>query len=138
VRVSDIMQRGYIIRREQKTGKQTEIRFSPKILADLRRLLSTRRGDELIFKSPYLQHRGEPIDRMTAYRWIVTACRNAGMTEPVGCHTLRKTYGYHFYQKYRDVAMLMEIFNHASESITMRYIGVTQEQINSKRQSFYL
>ena len=138
VRVSDIMQRGYIIRREQKTGKQTEIRFSPKVLAELRRLLATRRGTELIFTSPQLQRRGEPIDRMTAYRWIVTACRRAGITEPVGCHTLRKTYGYHFYQQHRDVAMLMEIFNHASEAITMRYIGVTQEQINQKRQNFYL
>lgn len=138
VRVSDIVQRGYIIRREQKTGKQTEIRFSPKVLAELRRLLATRRGDELIFRSPQLHHRGEPIDRMTAYRWIHTACRRAGITEPVGCHTLRKTYGYHFYQQNKDVAVLMEIFNHATEAITMRYIGITQEQINQKRQNFYL
>jgi integrase len=43
--------------------------------------------------------------------------------EEVGTHTLRKTFGYHFYQQTKDVAMLQEIFNHSSPAITLKYIG---------------
>jgi integrase len=47
-----------------------------------------------------------------------------------GCHSLRKTFGYHFYQKHKDVVTLMKIFNHSSQQTTMKYIGIEQEQID--------
>lgn len=139
VRVSDILGRGYILRREKKTGKHTEVRFHAGVVSEMRRLLAGKRGDELLFQSPHrYAKRDQPVDRNTAYSWVVTACRRAGITEPVGCHTLRKTYGYHFYQQYRDIATLMLKFNHSSEKETMRYIGITQEHINSKTERFRL
>ena len=45
----------------------------------------------------------------------------------VGTHTLRKTFGYHMYQKTHDVALLMDVFNHDDPSVTLRYIGVNQD-----------
>jgi len=47
--------------------------------------------------------------------------------EPIGTHSMRKTFGYWHYQKNQDVRMLMEIFGHSTEEITLRYIGVTNE-----------
>ena len=138
VRVSDIRDRGYILRREQKTGKQTEVRFHESVVEEMRKKLAGRRGDELLFASPHINRRGQPINRDTAYKWVVTACRRAGIREPVGCHTLRKTYGYHFYQQYKDIATLMLKFNHTDESVTLRYIGVTQDHINAKTTRFRL
>lgn len=138
LRVSDIRDRGYIVRREQKTGKQTEIRFHQSVVAEIRRMTADRRENELLFPSPWLSKRGEPIDYKTAYGWVNKAARRAGIKGPVGCHTLRKTYGYHFYQQYHDIATLMLHFNHSSESVTMRYIGVTQEHVNAKTEKFRL
>lgn len=138
IRVSDIRDRGYIIRREKKTGKETEIRFHPSVVADIERLTAGRRANELLFPSRHMTCRGKPINRDTASNWIVAACRRAGMTEPVGCHTLRKTYGYHFYQKTHDIVTLMLHFNHSTEKITLRYIGVTQGMINEKTTQFRL
>lgn len=138
VRVGDIRDKGYIARREIKTGKQTEIRFHPAVVAEIRRLTSTRQGHELLFASRQLARRDRSITRDTAYKWIVKMCRRAGMTEPVGCHTLRKTYGYHYYMRYHDIVSLMMHFNHSSERVTLRYIGVTQEMINEKTQKFRL
>ena len=43
---------------------------------------------------------------------------------------MRKTFGYHYYKKTKDVATLMELFNHSHESITLRYIGITQDTIS--------
>ena len=55
-----------------------------------------------------------------------------------GTHTLRKTFGYHHYHKFKDVALLQKIFNHYSPSITLRYIGIDQEEINNSYLNFIL
>ncbi|MCJ2173246.1 hypothetical protein C7M22_00288 [Bacillus velezensis] len=44
----------------------------------------------------------------------------------IGTHTLRKTFGYHFYRQTKDVAMLQEIFNHSDQRTTLRYIGINR------------
>lgn len=138
LRVSDIRDRGYILLWEQKTGKQKEMRFHPSVVADIRRMTADRDGNELLFPSTWLAKRGKPISYKTAYGWVTKAARRAGINGLVGCHTLRKTYGYHFYKQYHDIATLMKIFNHSSEDVTMRYIGVTQESINAKTEKFRL
>ena len=51
---------------------------------------------------------------------------------------MRKTFGYHYYQKYKDIAMLMELFNHASAAITKRYIGINQDQQDRALANFRL
>lgn len=138
IRVRDIRDVGYIVRREQKTGKQTEIHFHPAVVAELNALAADRDGDELLFQSPWITHRREAISYKTAYAWINKAARAAGIKGPVGCHTLRKTYGYWFYRQYGDVAALMTHFNHSDERVTMRYIGVTQEHLDAKTSKFRL
>lgn len=54
----------------------------------------------------------------------------------IGTHTMRKTFGYHFYQQTKDVAMLQEIFNHSGPDITLRYIGVNQDSMDKAMASF--
>ena len=51
---------------------------------------------------------------------------------------MRKTFGYHQYKKSKDVAMLMELFNHASPAITLRYIGIKQDQQDKAMSNFGL
>ena len=55
-----------------------------------------------------------------------------GLDVNVGCHTLRKTWGYHMYQKYNDVAFLMKAFNHTKPEITLLYIGASKVEIVEK------
>ena len=78
------------------------------------------------------------LDRFTAYKIIVKACRKAKINENIGTHTLRKTFGYHYYKKYKDVAMLQKIFNHSSPNITLRYIGITEDEIYDSYSNFSL
>ena len=53
-------------------------------------------------------------------------------------HTMRKTFGYHHYKQFNDVALLQKILNHSSPSITLRYISIYQEEIDSSYNSFEL
>ena len=52
--------------------------------------------------------------------------------------TMRKTFGYHHYKKFKDIAMLQKIFNHSSPAITLRYIGIEQDQIDESYANFIL
>lgn len=47
----------------------------------------------------------------------------------IGTHTMRKTFGYHYYKRIKDIATLQQIFNHSVPSITKRYIGITQDEL---------
>ncbi|MDX9806823.1 MAG: site-specific integrase, partial [bacterium] len=53
-------------------------------------------------------------------------------------HTLRKTFGYHFYQKTKDVALLQQLFNHSAPSVTLRYIGINQDIMDMAIEDFSL
>ena len=79
-----------------------------------------------------------PIDRTQAYRILNDAARKVGIQDAIGTHTLRKTFGYHHYKKFKDVATLQEIFNHSSPSITKRYIGIRQDEIDETLNDFAL
>lgn len=93
-----------------------------------------RRNAEPLFLSHW-RHR---LDRVTAYYLIRDACEKAGLQERIGTHSMRKTFGYHHYQQFKDVVILQKIFNHSSPQITLRYIGVEQDQIDYSYSNFIL
>ena len=95
-----------------------------------------RENDEPLFVSQKIWHR---LDRSQVYRVLNEACKAVGVTEiHIGTHTMRKTFGYHHYHKFKDVALLQEIFNHSSPQITLKYIGINQDEINRSYQNFEL
>jgi integrase len=77
-----------------------------------------------------------PIQRMQAYRIINSAARKVGIKEDIGTHSMRKTFGYHFYIQYKDngefdpISILQVIFNHSSRQMTLKYIGIMQDDID--------
>ncbi len=77
--------------------------------------------DDYLFKSPKSEL---PISRQHAYRVINDAARKAGISDQIGTHTLRKTFGYHAYIKGIAISLIQARFHHASPSETFRYIGM--------------
>lgn len=51
---------------------------------------------------------------------------------------MRKTFGYWFYMRTKDIALLQKMLNHASQRETMIYIGLDQETINNGYRNFGL
>jgi integrase len=68
----------------------------------------------------------KPIS-VQAYRQLNKAADMAEITEGIGTHTMRKTFGYWFYKQTKDVAKLQTILNLSHLDITLRYIGITDE-----------
>ena len=67
------------------------------------------------------------ISRIQAYRLIRAASEALKFQSRVSCHSLRKTFGYHVWKSGVSPAVIMEIYNHSSLSVTRRYLGVTQD-----------
>lgn len=132
--VSDVRNKTYINIIEKKTGKPKRFPINSKLKPMLETFTQHRKSDEPLFISVY----GNRMKRTQCYRIINKVCRDAGVEYKVGTHTLRKTFGYHHYQKFKDVAVLQKIFNHYSPQITMRYIGIDQDMIDNSYNNFIL
>lgn len=131
LRISDILKLKvkdvsgqYISMREKKTGKQKRMRITPDLKRALKHYLSNKLEDEYLILSR--QGKNQALSRSSAYRILRSVAEQFGLDE-IGTHTLRKTFGYHFYQQTKNTALLMDIFNHSSEKVTLRYIGINQD-----------
>jgi integrase len=83
--------------------------------------------EDFIFSHPTRRH---PISRIQAYRILKAAAKLAGVSAPVSCHSLRKTFGYHLWKKGSSPIVIMDIYNHSSFEITRRYLGLSQDDRN--------
>ncbi|PMB07702.1 integrase [Fischerella thermalis CCMEE 5273] len=64
-----------------------------------------------------------------AWNIINAAAKHAGIKECIGCHSLRKTFGYHATKNGVGIAVLQKVFNHSHPAVTERYIGLMQDDI---------
>ena len=133
LRVKDVKNKEYINIREKKTGKQRIFPLNSLVKKDLKSFCEEKEGNEYLIKSR--ESVNSHLSRQMAYRII----RDAGISQGVenlGTHSMRKTFGYHFYKQYKDIVTLQKIFNHADPSVTLRYIGIETAAINTKIKNF--
>lgn len=117
LKVGQVRGKDRVMIMEQKTGKKRRYRGANEPL------FCSGRGGALTVNGVYrvFQTAGEYLER-----------------DDIGTHTLRKTFGYHYYQKTRDIAGLMMIFNHSSEQVTKRYIGIERDNLERQLWGFKL
>ncbi len=118
--------REHLILKEKKTGKQKKIKLN----RALRICIKTCVKDQKLSYDSYLfySQKGGHIGRVQAYRVLKEAANVIGV-ESFGTHSLRKTWGYWTYKMSRyNIGLIMDTFNHSSSKITLRYIGVNQDQ----------
>lgn len=110
--------------KEKKTGKKNRFIIPKSLRREIEDYIYDLDIDDYLFKSRngYNRH----ISRQQAYNILRTAGDRIGLKH-IGTHTLRKTFGYHYYKSTKDVALLQEIFNHSSPIITLRYIGINHD-----------
>ena len=113
---------------EKKTGKTKTIALNKQILGALRLYLPHRRG-KFIFASNRKEDKA--ISRVQAWRIIHAAVEALGIAGKIACHSLRKTWGYHAWNKGIPPVVIMTIYNHSSFKVTMKYLGVEQDDLNA-------
>jgi integrase len=137
LRVSDVIDRGIIKERiyirEKKTNKVKDFPISGAAKKALSEYLNDRNNyssEEPLFISRK-KHAGKAsLQREQAYKVLNSAAKSIGIKDRIGTHTLRKTFGYHAYHSGVDITMILKLLNHSTPSTILRYIGITQDDMD--------
>jgi integrase len=158
LKVKDLKNQDYFILREKKTDKPKHLAINPTLKKELAKYLLDKNDDDYIIGSreyrPFLEVKtkvkdqktgktksikqkvpntasNSPITREMAWNILNTAAKQVGLEE-IGCHSLRKTFGYHLYlQTNKDIVLIQKLLNHSSPEVTLRYIGIMQDDMDS-------
>ncbi|MDC0751907.1 MULTISPECIES: tyrosine-type recombinase/integrase [Enterococcus] len=119
---------------EQKTGKKRTLNLMQLTNQIIKYLDEEHDGEsEWLFPSP--RDNTKHLATHQFYK-IMQKTANFLDLDYIGTHTLRKTFGYTYYQKTKDLTALMKILNHSSQSVTLRYIGIEEEELQSSLDEF--
>lgn len=84
----------------------------------------------------------DPISVQMLWKIIKDIASEAGIEQNIGSHSLRKTWAYHCWHesvdKNKALVVLQQCFNHSSTQMTMKYIGVLDEEISDMYNSINL
>ncbi len=126
---------------EQKTGKARDIYFNDGLVEAVREYIvsSHFKYDDYIFPSNKKDTDGnvKPMEIDTWSDILQDAAKEIGYPLNVGARTVRKTFGYRIYMTalnesekmaQRALAILCGLFNHSSTSVTLKYIGIDEQE----------
>jgi integrase len=121
----------YITIREKKTGKQNILMVNKPVHKALRNYLDKVRpgDDDYLFASRKSQ---KPLTIQAVNALVKKWTRAINLDHGnYGAHTLRKTFGFMQRTKYGvGFELLAKRFNHSSPTTTMRYLGLTSDEVN--------
>jgi integrase len=120
----------YLRVRIKKTKETIQVPILPHVRKELDVYIKTVKANDRLYLFTS-KNNDRPLSNQYVYEMMKEIEIKFNLPS-LGTHTLRKTFGYHFYKATNDIATLMEIFGHERESITLRYIGITQDKIDSQ------
>ncbi|MBF2481957.1 tyrosine-type recombinase/integrase [Listeria seeligeri] len=127
-----------LMMKEKKTEKKTEKNNSviltkrlQKDIWDYVKKEHTKAVDEQDLDHYLFLSRNKSAGERHLARWqgwhIVSEAENEAGLNNLGNHSMRKTFGYHLYKNGVALELIQVLLNHSSPKITLRYIGIEQE-----------
>jgi len=117
---------------ESKTGKRNWIVINKKVYKALSLYFDSNPDlspDDALFKS---RKTGTALKIQAVNKMIKSWTEAINLHGRFGCHTLRKTWGYHMRTKYgAGFEVIAKRFNHSSPAVTMRYLGIEDKEVHS-------
>ena len=117
---------------ESKTGKFANIQLNNKALTVISQIRDEHPNHIYLFQSyrnqQAINKASKPLSRRAVSEAFAMIGKEVNMS--LGTHSMRKTRGYHLYKSTNDIARVMKMLRHSSEGVTLRYIGITQEDVD--------
>lgn len=127
---------------EQKTGKLRKIVVNRSALVVMQRRLAEYPKHVWLFQSEAVnRNRREPpkpINRRSVSRAFEKVGQRVAPKVVLGTHSMRKTRGYAMHKAGRSIESIAKVLNHSSPAVTMRYIGLVQQDIDESYTEFEL
>lgn len=134
LKVSDVKS-GYVHTAETKTGKRKQFPINDSLMAVLNNYIkefNLQENDYLFFSNRKDKLKNiKSMDQSQAYRKLKEVVENLYPEIHFSTHVLRKTCGYWLYKSTKDITLVMHALNHSSVTVTMRYIGLTQQSVDN-------
>ncbi|MBU3145738.1 tyrosine-type recombinase/integrase [Clostridium sp. CF012] len=128
-KVRDVKNKDYVYFRESKTNKEAKIVINDELKKIYKDYIKDMKDYEFLFQSR--EGKNKPITRQRVWQILNEAADFFEYKENIGCHTLRKTFGYWLYKQSKDVMGIKELLNQSDIAITKRYIGINQDSKDS-------
>ncbi len=119
-----------VILREKKTGKENVFIMNKEIKLALDDYLTEfgSGDDHFLFKSR--KGRNYPLTTFAVTKYVKRWAEAVNLKGNYGAHTLRKTWCYHQRKTFGvSWEVLAKRLNHSSPSITRRYLGIQEEEV---------
>ncbi len=147
LRVGDVTSSDGSIRDEldttvAKTGRHLKVHLPPNAQDALREYLEhghpfPKKLDAPLFPAApsAVRHKtaDTPTRKAVSRQWVNKVLKEAvERVEPdlnVGTHTMRKTWGYHAHQRHIPLGTIMDKLGHRSPSVTLRYLGINDDEV---------
>lgn len=117
--------------REGKTGKQNILVINKTVHKVLNQYFAKLNpsDDDYLFKS---RKGNKPISIQTVNAFLKQWTSSINLKGNYGAHSLRKTWGYFQRKKFGvGFEVICKRYNHASPSVTMRYLGITDKEVQN-------
>ena len=135
LRVMDVRNKADLRVGMEKTNKEVVIPLNAEVQLEIDKYIKDKSETDYLFASR--EGENKAITSKQAQRVLKEAADACGV-EQWGSHSMRKSFGYHFYRLNRDVVYLMKLFGHTSQSQTLVYIGITADEIRDSMKNFTL
>lgn len=122
---------------EKKTNKSKKILINKElrnVFIELINFYGLKEGDYL-FQSQKGQNK--PITTTQVHRIYNNIAKIFNLSN-FNSHSLRKTFCYFAYQETKDIGLIMRLLNHSNQAITLRYIGIDDNQIDELYNNFQI
>ncbi|MBA7659779.1 Tyrosine recombinase XerC [subsurface metagenome] len=130
--------REFIRLKEQKNRKQRELSVNKALTTALTTFF--KQSPVLEKESPLFPgvKSDKAMTRQNAHFIIKNACRAVGLEGNYSTHSLRKSWGYAAYSQGVRIEEIMKKLGHASPGVTLRYIGIEQEDTHKLEEQICL
>lgn len=112
---------------EAKTGKQKSIRLNASAIAVIIRRKQDHAADTWLFQVNSNRAKNKAISRASVSRVFKEAGDILGLN--INTHSMRKSRGMAMYSDGVPIEKIAKVLNHTNTSSTLRYLGITQEQV---------
>lgn len=139
LKVSDLFYPDYSWRKywsikEQKTKKPIKILINDSVKTAVSMLLSSMKNhtmDTYLFQSR--EGINQPIETRSVHHILKEMSKMTGLDKKynIGTHSMRKTWARNYYVNHpTEIVKIQKALNHSSPGVTLRYIGIEQEEMN--------
>ena len=117
LKVKDVKDKLYL-----SNGKQKAVPLNDEILELIPKVIEGLPLSDFLFKNQF----GNKIDRGGVFHLFKNVCTELGLNDKYSVASWRKTFAYHYYEKYKDISYLMWLFNQSAINLAFEFIDVKE------------